>query len=99
MDEDIEDYAVLIDRSPEVMRDAVDLEENFIQMPLITDSSTPSPETGSIFFSELIAPASDRFVADEHSACRHHLFHIPEAHTKSMAAVPTVRHSSSMPSV
>jgi hypothetical protein len=49
LDEDIEDYTVLIDRSPEVMSDAVDLEENFIQMPLSTGSSSPSLETGSIF--------------------------------------------------
>jgi hypothetical protein len=33
--ENIEDNAVLIDRSPEVMRGSVDLEEAFIQMPFI----------------------------------------------------------------
>ena len=42
--EDVEDNAVLIDRSPEVMSDAVDLEEDLVQMPFVAGPSTPSPQ-------------------------------------------------------
>src|SRR4051794_25634981 len=72
--EDVEDNAVLIDCSPEVMSDTVDLQKHFIQMPLIASSGTSSPEPVGILFAELIAPAPDRFVADEHAAGRHQLF-------------------------
>ena len=33
--ENVQDKAVLINRSPEVMRDAVDLEEDLVQMPFV----------------------------------------------------------------
>ncbi len=111
--ENIEDNAVLINRSPEVMSDAVDLEEHLIQMPFITGSSTPPPETVSILFAELIAPAPNRLVGEPHTTCCHHLFHITKADTEpevqpdafrndlsweSVATVRIVRHSSSIAS-
>src|SRR3954447_21048949 len=40
--EDVEDYAVLIDRSPQVTSNTVDLEEDLIQMPFV-----PGPGTSS----------------------------------------------------
>ena len=110
---DIEDNAVLIHRSPEVVSDAVDLQENFIQMPFITSSSTSSPEAIGIFLTEFVAPAPDRFVANHHTTCGHHLFYIPKAHAEpevqpdafrddlfreSMPTVQVVRHSFSIAS-
>jgi hypothetical protein len=80
-------------------------------MPFVTGPGTPSPETLGILFAEFIAPASDRFLADHHSACSHHLFYIAEAHAETkvvpnafrddffrepMAAIQVVRHSSSI---
>src|SRR3954451_24970214 len=50
LNEDIEHNTVLIDGSPEVMSDAVDLQEDFVQMPLIAGSGTPPPETVGILF-------------------------------------------------
>src|SRR3954468_18221618 len=111
--ENIKDNAVLIDCSPEVMRGSVDLEEDFIQMPFIPGPSTTSPQTRSILFAKLLAPAPHRLIAEPYSPSRHHFFDIAEAHTEpeikpnavrndrsreSMATVRTVRHSSSMPS-
>ena len=62
--EDVEDDPVLIDSSPEVVSDAIDLEEDFVQMPFVTGSSTPSSQAVGILLAELVAPAPDRFVAD-----------------------------------
>jgi hypothetical protein len=56
----VEDNAVLIYRSPEVVSDAVDLEEDFIQMPFVAGSSTSSPKPIGILFAELVAPAPER---------------------------------------
>lgn len=79
---DVEHNAVLINGSPEVMSNAVDLEENLIQMPLVAGSSTPSPEAIGIRFAELVAPAPDCFVANHHATCSHHLFYITKAHAE-----------------
>jgi hypothetical protein len=57
---DVEHNAVLINGSPEVMSNAVDVEEDFVQMPFFTGSSTPSPEPVGIRFAELVAPAPNR---------------------------------------
>src|SRR4051794_10936105 len=95
------------------MLNAVDLEEYLIQMPLIASSGTSSPEPVGILFAELIAPAPDCFVGDQHSACSHELFYVAKADAETkvvpdafrddlprepMTAVGVVRHSSSIAS-
>ena len=81
--ENVEHDTILIDSSPEIVSDAVDLEEHFIQMPLITGSSTSSSEAIGILFAEFVAPTPDRLVADEHSAGRHQFLHISKANTET----------------
>ena len=111
--QNIDDNTVLIDGPPEIMRDAIDIEEDLVQMPFVAGSGTPSPQAIGVLLAELFAPAPDRFIADHHAACRHHLLDIPKAHRepvvepngirddlfrKSMATVRVVRHSFSIPS-
>src|SRR4051812_5918384 len=48
LDENIEDDTVLVDRSPEIVGDSVDLEEDFIQMPFVTRPRATSSQTGGI---------------------------------------------------
>ena len=110
---DIQDDTILIDRSPEVVSDAVDLEEDLVQMPFVTGPGTPSPQAIDILLAELVAPAPDRLVAEHHSTSRHYLFNIAIAHSETevepdgvrddlsrepMATVQAVRHSSSITS-
>jgi hypothetical protein len=112
LNKDAKKNSVLIDSPPEIVRDVVDLEEHFIQMPFIPGPSTPSLYPGSELPTKLVTPAPDRLVADQHSASSHHLFHIPEAHSKTkvkpnapandlfrkpMTAVRAARHSYSIP--
>ena len=54
--QDVEDNTVLIDCSPEVVSDAVDLQEHLVQMPFVSGSGSPSSEARGILFAELIAP-------------------------------------------
>ena len=111
--ENIDHDSMLIDGSPEIVGNAVDLEEDLIQMPLVAGPSPTSSQATSELLAKLIAPAPNRFIAEEHSAGSHHLFHISEAHPKAkiqphairddlvrkpMATVWAVRHSSSIPS-
>jgi hypothetical protein len=80
--ENIKNDTILIDGSPEKMRDAVDLEEDLIQMPLVTWPGTPSPQAIGKLAAELIAPAPDRFVTHHHAPGRHHLLYITKADTE-----------------
>src|SRR5436305_2885014 len=111
--ENSKDNTVLIDRSPKVVGDSVDLEEDFIQMPFVTGPSATSPQTGGILLAKLVAPAPDRFITGPYSASGYHFFDIPEAYSESeiepnavrndlsrepMTTVRILRHSSSMPS-
>ena len=63
----VQDDAVLINRSPEVMRDAVDLKENLVQMPFVAGPGTSSSQAIREQVAELAAPAADRFIADQHA--------------------------------
>ena len=51
--EDVEDNTVLIDGSPEIVSDAVDLEEDFVQMPFVAGSSAPSSQAVGILLPNL----------------------------------------------
>lgn len=53
LNKDVEDNPILIDRTPEIVRDAIDLQEHFIQVPLVTDPVTPPSQTSDIRFAEL----------------------------------------------
>src|SRR5206468_6502 len=83
LDEDVENNAILIDRPPEVVSDAVDLEENLVQMPLIACSGTSSSEAVGVVFAELLTPTPDRLVAEHDPTCCHHLFHTAKAHAET----------------
>jgi hypothetical protein len=113
LNKDVENNSVLIDSSPEIVSDAIDFEEHFIQMPFIASPSTPSLYATSELPTKLVTPAPHRFVADQHSARGHHLFYIAEADSKTevqpnaagndlfrkpMTAVRAARHSYSIPS-
>jgi hypothetical protein len=113
LDQNIEHDAVLINGSPQIMRYAIDLEEDFVEMPLVAGPGTPSPQAISELAAELIAPAPDRFVAHHYATGCHHLLYIAKAHTepevqphafrddllrKSVTTVEIVRHSFSIAS-
>jgi hypothetical protein len=83
LNQNIEDNAVLINSAPEVVSDAIDLEEDFIEMPFITGSGTSSPESVRILFAELFTPTADRLVREQDTTCRHHVFHVAEAHPET----------------
>ena len=69
--EDVKDYAILINRSPQIVSHSVDLEEDFVQMPFVTGPSAASSQTAGIRFAKLVAPAADRFIAEQYSPSRH----------------------------
>jgi hypothetical protein len=87
----IDNNAVLIHGSPEIMPHAIDVEEDFVQMPFVAGTGTPFPQAGDIQVAELLAPAPDRFIADQYSARGHRFFHVPEAHRKTVVEPNGIR--------
>ncbi len=61
-DQDIEDIAVLVHRSPKIMTFAADGDEHFVHVPDVAESALSSPQSKSIRWSKLAAPGSNGFV-------------------------------------
>ena len=80
--QNIDDGAVLIDGTPEIMLHSVDLQKHFVEEPFVAQLG-PSPlQFGRIRRSERIAPAADRLVAQLDSSIRHHQFHFAQTDGK-----------------
>src|SRR5438034_8644363 len=79
LDQNIQNIAVLINCSPQIMNAAIDPEEHFIKIPLVPRPRRSSSQVVSIKLAELEAPFSDRLIAESDTAHRHHLFNIAEA--------------------
>ena len=63
LDQDVEGAAMLINRSPQVGRRAVDGKKNFIEVPLVAWLGTTTAEFIGVLLPELACPAAHRFVA------------------------------------
>ena len=94
--------------------DSVNLDELLSVSGDLNRTGTPSSQACGIFLTELLAPASDRLVRNQHSASSHQLFYIAEANAETkvvpnafrndlsrepMATIQTIRHSFSMTSL
>src|SRR5947208_5832805 len=71
--QNIDHNTVLIHRAPKVMPLAVNVEEHLIKMPFVSRPGTASPYPCRVQVAELLTPAADRFVADQHAARSHRL--------------------------
>lgn len=67
-DENVEDGAVLIDRTPEIVARAATRHYQFIYVPRIAQASLAMPQSSRKRVAELQTPLADRLVADSHSA-------------------------------
>ena len=63
--EDIEDMAVLIHGSPEVMTFAINGQKHLIQVPFVTRPRAPVTELIGVLLAKLAAPLPDRFIGHE----------------------------------
>ena len=66
--QNIDDDTVLIDSAPKIMPDAINVEEDLIQMPFVSGPRPAFPQPDREQMTEFVAPAPDRFVADQHAA-------------------------------
>ena len=61
-DQNIQDVAVLVHRSPKIMTFAADRDEQLIHVPDVAESALSSPQSTSVRWSKLPAPRSNGFV-------------------------------------
>ncbi len=83
LDEDVQHVAVLIHRTPQVMGTAVDLDEDFIHVPLVTLSRTPAAQAVGVSLTKLATPIPDSLIGDGDAAHRHDLFDIAVAQVET----------------
>ena len=84
LQENIDDITVLIHGTPKILLLAVDSDEEFVQIPGITEASLFLLETSGIVGSEFPAPSPDGFVRNDDSAFGQKIFNVPEAQTEAM---------------
>src|SRR5215472_10249979 len=84
LQQNIDDITILIHGTPKILLPAVDSDEEFVQIPGITETTLFLLQTSGIVGSEFPAPSPDGFIRNNDSAFGQQIFHIPEAQTEAM---------------
>lgn len=84
LQQNINDITILIHGTPKILLLAVDSDEEFIQIPSITEAALFLLKTSGIVGSEFPAPLADGFVRNNYSAFGQKIFNITEARTEAM---------------
>jgi hypothetical protein len=84
LQQNIDDITVLIPGTPKILLLAVDSDEEFVQIPGITEASLLLLKTSGIVGPEFPAPLADGFLRNNDSAFGQKIFHITEAQTEAV---------------
>ena len=76
--QDVDHVAVLIHGTPEILLLAVDSNEDFVQVPNIAEAALTPLQFSGIVRTELLTPASNRFIRDDDSAFGEKILDIPK---------------------
>ena len=80
--QDIEYDPVLINGAPQEVQLALDPNEHFIEVPLVTRPGSPPPHLVGEARTELLTPLPDALVRDDHTAFAQQQFDVPKAQTE-----------------
>jgi len=86
LNKNIDHVSVLVNGAPEILPLTLDIHEEFIQMPNVTQSALSSPEPSGIFGPELPTPLPDGLAADCDPALCQEVFNISQAQAESVVA-------------
>jgi hypothetical protein len=75
---------VLIDGTPEIVAPTLDVHEDFVQVPHISQPPLSRLQLSSVLGPELPAPLPDGFVGDDDSPLRQELLDVAKAQTESV---------------
>jgi hypothetical protein len=79
----IQNVAILIDGTPQVVAFAIDREKDLIEVPLVARSGTPPPELVGVLLAKFPAPLADGLIRDDHSPFEEELFDIAIAEAEA----------------
>ena len=83
-DQNIDHVSILIDGPPKIEALTLDGDEEFIDVPDVTESSLFPTQSSGIGWSEFLTPVSDRFVGDKDSSLREQVFYVSKAQGEPM---------------
>jgi hypothetical protein len=86
LNQDVDHVAVLIHGTPEILLLPVDSNEDFVQVPNISEAALTPLQFSGIARTELLAPESYRFIRHDDSALGEKVLDIPEAQTETMVS-------------
>jgi len=81
LNEYVDHVSILIDGPPEIVALALDVDEDFVQVPDVSQSTL---ELSCVLGPELPAPLPDGLIGDDDSAFRQEFFDVAEAQTESV---------------
>ena len=87
----INDFTILVDRSPQVMLLAVYLYEDFIDVESVAVTAVLALQATSINSSKLDAPEADRLPSDDDAPLCQKIFNIPMAEIKTVVEPNSIR--------
>lgn len=77
LNEDVEHDAMLIYRTPQIMKFAMNADEDLIEVPLVARSRTSPTQTLRETFTEFLTPSADRLLRHDHASLREDKFNVP----------------------
>ena len=91
LDQDVEEVAVLVDRSPQVLLATVEGDEQLIEMPRVSEASASLPESSRIRAAERSTPPSDRLIGDRDAPLGQEVLNIPKTEAEAKVEPDGVR--------
>ncbi len=82
LDEDVDDVAILIDGTPEILPLSLDRDEDLVQVPRVSQASLSALESTGVFRPEFDAPKSDRFIGNRNAALSQQILNISKAQNR-----------------
>jgi len=86
LNQEIQDFALIADRSPQIEAATADDGHHFIEMPAIRRLMSSLSEASSVDLAELEKPSAHGLVRDIHSAFGQKLFNITQAERETASA-------------
>jgi len=68
--EDVDDIAILVNGSPQVLSLTIDRDEHLVEIPGVAETTLTTFQSTCVLGSELDRPLSDRFIRHVHAALR-----------------------------
>jgi hypothetical protein len=84
LNQNIEDVAILIHGTPEILLLAIDSNKDLIQIPVVAEPSLSSLQFPGIVRTELLTPLSNRLIRDDDSTFGEKILDISETHAEAM---------------